>query len=138
MSNHDDSFFRTFAADSKLQSKLKSINKMFERLKNKWKVDGLQLFLVLCTFAIGGSLTGFLGKKIMNVLSIEQDWLWGIVYILLVTIIWPFSVMMVSIFFGQFRFFQGYLRKMGQRMGFIKKPAESRNGDLVELDKPVK
>jgi hypothetical protein len=95
---------------------------MFDRLKNKWKVNGLQLVLVLCTFAIGGSLTGYVGKKIMNLLSIEQDWLWVIIYILIVTIIWPVAVMVVSIFFGQFRFFQGYLKKMGQRMGFIRKP----------------
>jgi len=114
------------------------INKMFDRLKNKWKVNGLQLFLVLCTFAIGGSLTGYIGKKIMNFLPIEQDWLWVIIYIIIVTIIWPVSVMVVSIFFGQFRFFQSYLRKMGQRMGFIKKTAETRKGEFVELEKPVK
>jgi len=95
---------------------------MFERLKNKWKVNGVQLLLVLCTFAIGGSLTGYAGKKIMNRLSIDQDWLWVIIYIIIITIIWPMAVMLVSIFFGQFRFFQGYLRKMGQRMGLVRKP----------------
>ena len=65
---------------------------MFERLQKKWKVGGLQLALIICTFAIGGSLTGFAGKKIMNGLAIQQDWLWAIVYILLITIIWPMAV----------------------------------------------
>ena len=46
---------------------------MFQRLQQKWKVNGLQVLLILCTFAIGGSLTGFAGKKLMNLLSIEQD-----------------------------------------------------------------
>jgi hypothetical protein len=90
---------------------------MFERLQKKWKVNGLQLTLILFTFAIGGSLTGFVGKKIMNALSIGQDWLWAIVYILLITIIWPVMVLIVSIPFGQFRFFMQYIKKLGNKLG---------------------
>ncbi len=90
---------------------------MFERLQKKWKVGGLQLALILLTFAIGGSLTGFVGKKIMNFLAIGQDWLWAIIYIVLVTIIWPMMVLLVSIPFGQFRFFTGYIKKLGAKMG---------------------
>lgn len=93
---------------------------MFEKLQKKWKVGGLQLALILCTFAIGGSLTGFVGKKIMNLLAIQQDWLWAVVYILLITIIWPMAVILISIPFGQFRFFINYIRKMGVKMGFAK------------------
>ena len=91
---------------------------MFERLQKKWKVKGVQLFLILCTFTIGGSLTGFVGKKIMNVLSVSQDWLWAILYILIVTLLWPLAVLLVSIPFGQFPFFINYIRKIGARMGF--------------------
>jgi hypothetical protein len=36
---------------------------MFEKLRQKWKVNVLQLVLILCTFAIGGSLTGYAAKK---------------------------------------------------------------------------
>jgi formyltetrahydrofolate-dependent phosphoribosylglycinamide formyltransferase len=96
---------------------------MFDRLQKKWKVSGPQLILILCTFAIGGSLTGFLGKKIMNFLHVEQDWLWAIIYILLVTIIWPMAVLLVSIPFGKFRFFTNYIRKMGGKMGFSRQKA---------------
>jgi hypothetical protein len=93
---------------------------MFEKLKNKWKVSGLQLFLILCTFAIGGSLTGFVAKKIMNLLAVQTDWLWAILYILLLTIIWPMMVLLVSILFGQFRFFNNYTRKLGRKLGVLK------------------
>src|SRR5258705_10936034 len=93
---------------------------MFEKLRQKWKVNVLQLVLILCTFAIGGSLTGYTAKKIMNILSIEADWLWTIIYILLVTIIWPAIVLIISLPFGQFRFFYNYTRKLGQRMGLIR------------------
>jgi hypothetical protein len=76
--------------------------------------------LILCTFAIGGSLTGYAAKKIMNALSIEADWLWTVIYILLVTIIWPVMVLIISLPFGQFRFFYNYTRKLGQRIGLLK------------------
>ena len=81
--------------------------------------------LIICTFAVGGSATGFAGKKIMNVLAIGQDWLWAIVYILLITLIWPLAVVIVSIPFGQFRFFSRYIRKIGERTGVIKKSDKS-------------
>ena len=93
---------------------------MFNRLKEKWGVTPLGLVLILCTFAIGGSLAGFLAKKVMNLLALEQDWLYGISYILIVTVLWPFSVITVSIPFGQFKFFANYLRKMGTKLGLIK------------------
>jgi formyltetrahydrofolate-dependent phosphoribosylglycinamide formyltransferase len=97
---------------------------MFERLQKKWNVNGLQLLLILCTFAIGGSLTGYAGRKLMNFFSIESNWLWIIVYIILVTLIWPLSVLLVSIPFGQYRFFTGYLKKMGRRMGIGSQKSE--------------
>ncbi|MBL7744412.1 MAG: hypothetical protein JNN00_13135 [Chitinophagaceae bacterium] len=103
---------------------------MFDHLQRKWKASGLQVLLILCTFAIGGSLTGYAGKKIMNVLDIEQQWLWVVVYIIIITILWPVAVLLVSIFFGQFRFFAGYLRKIGKRMGFGKGAMKSENPEI--------
>ena len=93
---------------------------MFEKLRKKWKVGPVQLVLILCTFAIGGSLTGFVAKKIMNVLPIGADWIWAIVYILLVTIIWPMMVVIISIPFGQFKFFTNYTRKLGEKLGILR------------------
>lgn len=93
---------------------------MFKRLQNKWKVTGLQLALILCTFAIGGSLTGYVGRKIMGLFPIDQNWLWIIIYVVLVTLLWPVAVLLVSIPFGQFRFFIEYLKKVGARMGIVR------------------
>ena len=93
---------------------------MFDKLKQKWKVSGWQLLLVLCTFAIGGSFTGWIGKKIMNLMAIGEDWFWSILYIILIVIIWPFAVLMVSIPLGQYRFFIRYIRKIGVKMGIIR------------------
>ena len=93
---------------------------MFDALKKKWKVGSLQLFLILITFAIGGSCTGWAGKKIMNLLAIERDWIWATVYLLLITIIWPLMVLLVSFPFGQLRFFMNYTRRLGEKLGFLK------------------
>ena len=90
---------------------------MFNRLRQKWKVSGLQLALIIATFAIGGSMTGYVAKKIMNLFSISQDWLWAIIYILLITILWPLAVLVISIPFGQFSFFSRYIRKIGEKLG---------------------
>jgi hypothetical protein len=98
---------------------------MFEGLQKKWKVGGVQLALILCTFAIGGSLTGFVGKKIMNGLAVSQDWLWAIIYILIITILWPLAVLLVSIPFGQFTFFKKYIKKIGAKMGIGSRGAGS-------------
>lgn len=102
--NACDCFFLTFAA-------------MFEKLQQKWKVNGSRLALILCTFAIGGSLTGYAARKLMPALNIDAQWLWVLVYILLITLIWPLAVLLISIPFGQFAFFSNYLRKIGRRMG---------------------
>jgi len=56
----------------------------------------------------------------MNLLDIGQDWLWTIIYIFLVTIIWPLAVLIISIPFGQFKFFLKYIRKIGSKIGLGK------------------
>jgi uncharacterized membrane protein YwzB len=89
---------------------------MFEKLQQKWKVSGWRLLLILLTFAVGGSLTGWAGKKIMNALGIEQPIIYIIVYILLITLIWPAAVMLISIPFGQALFFKKYILRLYRRL----------------------
>ncbi len=101
-------FFQTFTGS------------MFERLQKKWKVSGPKLALIIITFALGGSITGYAGKKIMNLLNIQQDWLWTVIYIVLIVLLWPLAVLIISIPFGQFGFFIKYVRKIGMRMGLLK------------------
>ena len=92
---------------------------MFERLQQRWKVGPFQIVLIIACFALGGSLTGYSAKKIMDAFSVEEDWLWTIVYILLVTIIWPLAVLIVSFFFGQFKFFKAYVTRLGRKIGLV-------------------
>lgn len=89
---------------------------MFDGLKNKWKVGGLQLLLIICTFALGGSLCGYAGRKILSFFPLEKGVLWFVIYILLITILWPICVLIISIPFGQFSFFKNYLQRIWKRM----------------------
>ncbi len=90
---------------------------MFKKLQDKWKVSSWRLLLILITFAVGGSLTGYVGKKIMSFTGIDAAGIYIPVYIIVVTLVWPVMVIVVSVFTGQFVFFKEYLKKMGRRMG---------------------
>lgn len=92
---------------------------MFKGLQKKWKVTPLQLVLILCTFAIGGSACGYVGKKIMSILPIDSRALWIFIYILLITLLWPLMVLVVSIPFGQFAFFKAYIGKILRRFKLL-------------------
>lgn len=94
---------------------------MLERLKSKWNVSGGRLLLIIVTFAVGGSLCGYAGRKILGLLNFDKGVLWVLLYIILITILWPLAVIVVSIFTGQFGFFRRYLQRIFRRMSGGKK-----------------
>ena len=94
---------------------------MLKKVQQKWAVSGWRFALILVTFAVGGSLTGLVGKQLMGLLGIYKVGFYIPVYIIVVTLIWPMMVLLVSIPFGQFAFFLAYLKKLGQRFGIGKK-----------------
>lgn len=89
---------------------------MLKKLQQKWNVGLGRLLLIICTFAIGGSLCGYLGRKILLVLGMEKGAVWLITYLILVTILWPICVILISIPLGQFNFFKNYLKKVFARI----------------------
>ena len=91
---------------------MKSINK----LQQKWGVGPVQFWLIMTTFALGGSLSGYLNKQILNLVFLEKNAAYWLIYPLLLTILWPFSVILVSFLTGQFSFFKGYLGRMWGRL----------------------
>jgi hypothetical protein len=90
---------------------------MLDKLKTKWGVNNLNLFLIICTFALGGSLCGFLGRQVLGFISLEKGnvFYWPS-YILAMTILWPLCVISVSIITGQYTFFRNYLKKIFSRI----------------------
>ena len=90
--------------------------KFIENLQKKWKVGGGQFWLIMLTFALGGSLSGRLCSYLLNLVFLEKNWAFWLIYPLFLTILWPFSVVFVSFFTGQFRFFRGYLGRVGAKV----------------------
>ncbi|MGC4101157.1 phosphoribosylglycinamide formyltransferase [Ferruginibacter sp.] len=91
---------------------------MFQKLKQRWKVNGLNLALIITTFALGGSLCAYAGRKLLLLMAIDKTTFWGIIlYILLITLLWPLAVLLVSIPLGQFPFFKRYITRIFSRFG---------------------
>lgn len=99
---------------------------MFNKLQTKWKVSAGRLMLIIATFAIGGSLCGYVGKKLLAFADIEKGVWWVLLYIITITILWPISVIIVSIPCGQFAFFKTYLSSMYKKI-MLKRNLKDKN-----------
>ena len=94
---------------------------MFGKLKEKWKVNWFQFALIFTTFALGGSLCAKVGNWLLTFFLSESNVFYWIIYIPLISMLWPICVLADSIPLGQYSFFIDYLKKIGQKIGlFIK------------------
>ena len=87
-----------------------------KKLQEKWGLAPMQFWLVILTFALGGSLSGRLCSFLLKMAFSEKNWAFWLVYPIVLTILWPFSVLFVSLLTGQFRFFKGYLGRVGAKL----------------------
>jgi folate-dependent phosphoribosylglycinamide formyltransferase PurN len=85
---------------------------MFTKLKTKWKVNWWQFALIFTTFALGGSLCARAGNWLLSFAVSEKNVLYWILYVPLITILWPLCVLLISIPLGQFTFFSNYLKRI--------------------------
>jgi len=102
---------------------------MLENFKDKWNIrSNFQLVIILFVFAITGSASLYVGKPVLNWLSLQRsnfdpDFLWGCLsyYTLRILVIFPiYQVLLISIgsLLGQFRFFWAMEKKMLKRFKF--------------------
>ena len=105
---------------------------MLKKLQEKWKVNGWNLILIISTFALGGSICGYAGRKILLLANMEKGVTWFILYIILITLLWPVCVLLVSIPMGQFRFFRRYIIKVWNRI-FLKGKSSSGEGLITRI-----
>jgi len=89
---------------------------MLHRLKQKWNVSWGRFALIFLTFALGGSTCAKVGNWLLSFILTEKNaWYW-IIYVPLVTVLWPLCVLAISIPLGQFSFFSNYLKRMGRKI----------------------
>jgi folate-dependent phosphoribosylglycinamide formyltransferase PurN len=118
--------------------------KGISKLQEKWGVGSVQFWLIILTFALGGSLSGRLTSFLIKLVILEKNWAFWLIYPLLLTILWPISVLFVSLFTGQFRFFKGYLGRVASKlMGFVSNnptvntPIVNTNATNVNSNAPI-
>lgn len=91
---------------------------MLEHLKQKWNVSGSQFFLILCVFAITGLTTAYLTRQVTGWLHLSRGnpWYW---ILKLGVLIFGYQVLilLISIPFGQFKFFWNYEKKILRALG---------------------
>jgi formyltetrahydrofolate-dependent phosphoribosylglycinamide formyltransferase len=89
---------------------------MFKNLQQKWNVSPRRLWVILAAFGLGGSLCGFLGRKLLAFTGIEKGALYIVCYIIVVTLLWPFCVVLISSLLGEYAFFKNYLANVFMRL----------------------
>jgi hypothetical protein len=90
---------------------------MFKKLKEKWRVSNLDLVFILTVFAITGSSTVWLTAEITDWLKLESSSpLYWLLKISMLAFGYPLILIVLSIPFGQFRFFSGFLNKTWRKI----------------------
>ena len=98
---------------------------MLKGLQKKWKVSSSQFALILGTFATTGTLTAYISRSITHWMQLDASENWELkLLIRLLVLIFGYQViiLIVSFFFGQFRFFWNYEKKILRRMKILKNP----------------
>ncbi|HVG42815.1 MAG TPA: phosphoribosylglycinamide formyltransferase, partial [Chitinophagaceae bacterium] len=101
---------------------------MLKTLQRKWKVSSKQLLLILCVFAITGSLTAYISKTITNWVGFTKHTFWFWKFLVRFGVLffgYQAILLATAAIFGQFSFFWAFEKKMLQRLGFMKKEKRS-------------
>lgn len=110
---------------------------MFGKLKKKWKVESnTQLFLILCTFAVTGTSTAFISRQITTWVGFNDQtwWFWPFLVRMAVLVFgYQVIILLVSIVFGQFRFFWNYEKKILVWMGILRETSGSKAAEKAEI-----
>ncbi|MCO6163940.1 DUF6787 family protein [Flavobacterium sp. NRK F7] len=97
-----------------------------KKLKQRWNItSNWQLLIIFIVFAITGSTAAYISKPITNAIGITKEsmslWLYWPVRLLLIFPLYQVLLVLIGTFFGQFKFFWEFEKKMLYKMklGFI-------------------
>lgn len=101
---------------------------MLKKLKQHWDVSTKELILILCTFAVTGTLTAWLSKKVTEWLSIDPyGFAWWATKIIILIFGYQVIILIIGFCFGMFSFFWRYEKKILSRFGILKKQNDHEN-----------
>ncbi|KAB1069150.1 diacylglyceryl transferase [Tamlana haliotis] len=93
-----------------------------EKLKTRWDIEhNWEIIVILIVFSVTGSTASYIGKPILQHLSITTETLgvfgYWVVRILLLFVMYQFMLVFFGWLFGQFKFFWNFEKKMLRRIG---------------------
>lgn len=95
---------------------------MISRLKKHWEVNTKEVILILCTFAITGTITAWLSKKTAEWLLLDKyEFAWWFSKIIILIFGYQIIILIVGFCLGMFPFFWKYEKKILKRFGLMHK-----------------
>ncbi len=93
-----------------------------KKFKERWQIkSNYQLVIIFIVFAINGSLSAKIVFFLMKVVGLNKQNLnlifYYLIFIIIVTLIYPFLLIANGFIFGQFEFFFRFSRKMLKNLG---------------------
>jgi formyltetrahydrofolate-dependent phosphoribosylglycinamide formyltransferase len=96
---------------------------MLRHLRQKWKVSHIQLFWILCVFAVTGTTTAYLSRQAPIWLQMGEHtssgWRWA-VRLSILLLGYQLILLMTAFLFGQFAFFWRFEKRMLQKLKIMK------------------
>ena len=90
--------------------------KYYHHLKKKWNVrSDAQFWLIMLVFAITGTSVLFTRPIIFEFLGIHDElhfFLYGLLYVLVITPVYFVSLLIIGSLFGQYRFFNRFISRI--------------------------
>ncbi len=95
---------------------------MMRKLKERWQIkSNFQLAVIFVVFAINGSLSAKVGQLLLNLFGLNKENLnlifYYLIFIVIVTLIYPFLLIANGFIFGQFEFFFRFSRRILKHLG---------------------
>ena len=93
------------------------------KLKEKWGItSNFQIIIILLVFSITGSVAVWIAKPVLNLVGLDKEvvspWLFWPIRIFIIFPIYQILIVIIGTFFGQFKFFWAFEKKMLSRLGF--------------------
>jgi hypothetical protein len=96
-----------------------------KKFKERWNIQSdFQLAIIILVFSLNGSLAVYVAKPLLNFVGLNQETINPLIFwplrILIVFLVYQFTLIIIGTLFGQKEFFLNFSKKMWSRFNFIK------------------
>jgi formyltetrahydrofolate-dependent phosphoribosylglycinamide formyltransferase len=109
---------------------------MFQRLQQKWGINGTQFWVIFVVFGLTGITTAFITRYVTNWmgLSAESFWLWKVL-VRIIMLLFGYQVLLLSYgaLLGQWSFFWKYEKRLLQNFGIIESKKAKKSEKITKI-----